>query len=158
VQLREARRLGLRHYQSPGGGCLLTDPVFSRKLRDLFDHDPAGRVGGEEVTLLTIGRHFRLGPDLKVVLGRDEAENGRLAGFEGPGRWQVAPHGFTGPSALVCGPHSEENLARAIALIARYARSPGAEDVVRWTAPEGPRERALGEAAESAGAAPPQLL
>lgn len=155
VQLREAARLGLRHYPSPGGGCLLTDPVFSRKLRDLFQHDPGARADGGDVALLGLGRHFRIGPGLKIVLGRDAQENARLAAFEDGTRWLVTPHGFSGPTALVCGPRDEPSLARAVALIARYARAPEAHDRVRWRTPDGFRERALGEAAAQA---PGQIL
>ncbi len=144
AQLAEARRLGLRHYQSPGGGCLLTDAAFSRKLRDLFEHAGPGGVDAEEVRLLSIGRHFRIGPGLKIVLGRNEDENRRLAGLQGGRRWLVEPHGFSGPSALVCGPRDEPALERAAALIARYARSPSPADTVRWDAGDGPRSRALG--------------
>ena len=132
VQLAEAARLGLKHYGSPGGGCRLTDTAFARKLRDLFDHAGAGAVTDTEVGLLALGRHFRLGPGLKVVLGRDAAENGRLAALQGPGRWLVEPEGFTGPSALVCGPHDDASLAQAAGLIARYGRAPLSHHLVRW--------------------------
>lgn len=144
VQLAEAARLGLRRYQSPGGGCLLTDTIFSRKLRDLFDHAPQSGVEEADVALLSLGRHFRLGPALKVVLGRDVAENTRLARLQGEGRWLVEPDGFTGPSALVCGARDEEGLTEAIRLIARYARTHQAHDLIRWHSGDGVRVRQLG--------------
>ncbi len=147
VQLREAARLGLEDYASPGGGCLLTDAAYSRKLRDLFDHAPEGAVGEEDVALLGVGRHFRLGPGLKIVLGRDEAENHRLAELRAAGRWLVEPEGFNGPSALVCGPRDEDTLARAAGLIARYARAAGPDDRIRWDAGDGVRIRRLGRIA-----------
>jgi tRNA-uridine 2-sulfurtransferase len=144
VQLAEAARLGLARYQSPGGGCLLTDAIYSRKLRDLFDHAPPAGVAGADVELLSVGRHFRLGPALKVVLGRDAAENARLARLQGAERWLVEPDGFTGPSALVCGPLDEASLAGAVRLIARYARASEPHDHVRWHAGDGPRVRPMG--------------
>src|SRR4030042_2624974 len=39
-QMELAGKLNIRHYPSPAGGCLLTDPVFSRRLRDLFSSRP----------------------------------------------------------------------------------------------------------------------
>jgi tRNA-specific 2-thiouridylase len=152
VQLAEAARLGLRRYQSPGGGCLLTDANFSRKLRDLFDHAPEGGVGETEVALLSLGRHFRLGPSLKIIVGRDALENARLARLQGEGRWLVEPDGFTGPSALVCGPHDEAGLTEAIRLIARYARSHESHDHVRWHSGDGVRVRPLGRIAATLAA------
>ena len=144
LQLAEAARLGLGRHQSPGGGCLLTDASFSRKLRDLFDHEPPAGVGGADVELLSVGRHFRRGPALKVVLGRDAAENTRLARLQGEQRWLVEPDGFRGPSALVCGPRDEASLGEAVQLIARYARAPGPHDHVRWHSGEGVRVRQTG--------------
>ena len=128
-QIALAERWGLKRYQSPGGGCLLTDPLFSRKLRDLFDHRPAASVG--DVELLRVGRHFRFGPGLTIVLGRRFEENRRLADFEGEDRWLVEPVDFGGPSALVCGARDEVNLARAVTLIARHTKSPRPDFLVR---------------------------
>lgn len=144
VQLAEAARLGLGRYQSPGGGCLLTDAIFSRKLRDLFDHAPPAGVAEADVELLSLGRHFRRGPSLKIVLGRDAAENARLARLQGAHRWLVEPDGFTGPSALVCGPRDEESLTEAVRLIARYARASEPHDQVRWHSGDGVRVRRVG--------------
>jgi tRNA-specific 2-thiouridylase len=147
VQLAEAARLGLRRYQSPGGGCLLTDASFSRKLRDLFDHAPGGGVEEADVALLSLGRHFRFGPALKVVLGRDAGENERLARLQSERRWLIEPHGFMGPSALVCGPRDEDSLAEAVRLIARPARAHQPHDHIRWHAGDGFRVRRLGHIA-----------
>jgi hypothetical protein len=143
VQLVEAARRGLARYESPAGGCRLTDAAFSRKLRDLFAHARGADVAAADVELLAIGRHFRMGPTLKIVLGRNAAENSRLGAFQTGDRWLVEPHGFGGPSALVCGARDEANLERAIRLIVRYARSPGPQDLVRWHAGDGFRTRQL---------------
>ena len=147
VQLAEAARLGLKRYQSPGGGCLLTDALYSRKLRDLFTHAGAKDVEEAEIALLSIGRHFRLGPSLKVVLGRDAAENGWLASLQGGRRWLVEPDDFAGPSALVCGPQDEASLAEAVRLIAHFARPQEPHHQIRWHSGDGVRVRPLGRIA-----------
>jgi hypothetical protein len=147
-QLALADRYGLRHWQSPGGGCLLTDPVFSDRLRDLFAHDHAGRVTMTDVALLRLGRHVHAG-DHRIVVGRDEAENRRLRDFEGPERRLVEPHDFNGPSALACGPDDDAGLDHATALIARYARTPRPEHRVRWRSGGTLHTRPLGDAARA---------
>ncbi len=131
-QLALAQRFGLKHYQSPGGGCLLTDARFSAKLRDLFDHSPEEQTRVDDVELLRLGRHFRIGDRVKLVLGRDQDENRRLAAFEGPDRWLIEPEGFHGPSALVCGPRDEHSLMQAIRLIVRYSKDLSPAPTVRW--------------------------
>lgn len=131
-QLALADHYGLSHHQSPGGGCLLTDATFSVKLRDLFSHVDEASTTVDDVALLRIGRHFRVRPDLKVVLGRNQEENRRLIELFGPARWLVEPLGFNGPLALVCGPRDEEALEVASRLIAEYSRDPRPEHRVRW--------------------------
>lgn len=132
AQLRLAREYGLKYYASPGGGCLLTDPIYSEKLRDLFDHADEGAATMTDLALLRLGRHFRVRPDLKVVLGRNEQENDRLRDFAGSRRWLVVPDGFPGPVALVEGPQGEASFQHALRLIARYTRTPHDGYRVRW--------------------------
>ena len=146
-QLALAERFGLTHHESPGGGCLLTDAIFSVKLRDLFAHRDEASTTVEDVALLRIGRHFRVRRDLKIVLGRDQHENRRLAAHLGPGQWLVEPHGFSGPAALVCGPRDEPALAAAARLIAEYSRESRPDHRVRWREGEASGERALAEGA-----------
>jgi hypothetical protein len=146
-QLALAATLGLRHFESPGGGCLLTEPGFARRLRDLFEHVDADGTEAEDVELLRIGRHVRVDRSTKVVLGRDAAENARLPEFENARRWRVEPTGFRGPTALVCGPRDEAALGAAIALIGRHAGRPDPRDEVRWWEDGTERRRALGAAA-----------
>jgi len=72
-QMSLAERFGIRKYPASGGGCLLTDVIFSRRLRDLFS---AKRdVQTREIELLKIGRHFRMSPGTKLVVGRNQKEN-----------------------------------------------------------------------------------
>ena len=139
-QLEMAERYGLTRHESPAGGCLLTDARYSAKLKDLFDHTTADATGLDDVTLLRVGRHFRVDPGLKIVLGRDAEENVRLRGFEGAGRWLVEPHDFSGPVALVCGPRGEEALLQALRLLATYSREIEGGRHARWR-DEGGREQ-----------------
>ncbi|MBU2053859.1 MAG: tRNA 4-thiouridine(8) synthase ThiI, partial [Proteobacteria bacterium] len=43
-QMEMAAHYRIASYPAPAGGCLLTDPIFSRRLRDLFAHHPDCRV------------------------------------------------------------------------------------------------------------------
>jgi hypothetical protein len=86
----------------------------------------------DDVAMLRIGRHYRVGPDLKIVLGRDRDENTKLAALENNERWLVEPVGFSAPAALVVGPRGEPALARVLELIATHARTVPAGASVRW--------------------------
>ena len=131
-QLALAARFGLTAHQSPGGGCLLTDAHFSGKLRDLFQHTSEDATAMDDLALLRVGRHFRVAPDLKIVLGRDHAENAALVMFENPVRWRVEPDHFSGPTALVCGEHSDANVRIAARLIVTHATGVPHGAHVRW--------------------------
>jgi tRNA-specific 2-thiouridylase len=131
-QLELARTLGLKHYQSPGGGCLLTDAIFSNKLRDLFSHTEPGGAALDDVALLRVGRHFRIDDATKLVLGRDAAENAALRGFENDVRHVVEPQDFGGPTALICGALDAGALAEAARMIARYSRTAPQDGLLRW--------------------------
>lgn len=71
-QIAMAKEYKIKDYESPGGGCSLTDKNYSRRLRDLMNHDMLERSFLE---LLKVGRHFRLNENLKLVVGRDNSEN-----------------------------------------------------------------------------------
>ena len=101
AQIALAEQLGVRDYPCPAGGCLLTDPEVAARLRDLFAHVPG--YTHRDLVLLTIGRHFRLSPSLRVVLGRTREENERLLALTVPGDTVFMPEDFRGPTALTAG-------------------------------------------------------
>lgn len=74
-QIALAEQLGLTEYPCAAGGCLLTDKNFAARLRDLFNHN-IDNVN--DIKLLRIGRHFRLSPEIKLIVGRNEADNDQI--------------------------------------------------------------------------------
>ena len=77
-QIELAAKMGIEDYPSPAGGCKLTEPAFSKRLRDLFTQ---GVFSLEEIELLKLGRHFRLSRNIKLVVGRNKEENKQLLNF-----------------------------------------------------------------------------
>ncbi len=133
-QMALAAELGVTDYPAPAGGCLLTEPGFSRRLKDLLEHDPSAGVA--EVELLKHGRHLRLSPVAKLVVGRKEAENRaleELAGRLPPGKvLKLHAKGVPGPLGLYLGPAEGEDLMRAAAIVAGYGKAqPGDTVTVR---------------------------
>ena len=73
-QLALAKKYGIQDPPNSAGGCLLTDPCFSKRVYDLFKHiDGVPTIN--DVELLKVGRHFRLSNEAKLVVGRNEREN-----------------------------------------------------------------------------------
>jgi len=119
-QLRMAKEMGLERVPQPAGGCILTDPSFSRRLREHIHLEK--RLTLLDARLLLIGRHFRVGRS-KVIVSRDEEEGGELEGL-------ARAHGipilgileYMGPAAVVVGDEGAVETAAAIA--ARYSDAP----------------------------------
>lgn len=121
AQMALAREAGFTEFVAPGGGCcFLTDANFARRFRDRLAHRGGGRLGWEDMELLKVGRQLRLGPSLRLVVGRHEAENNYLERFA-PGRARFEACDAMGPLALADEglPTPEEELLCA-SILARY--------------------------------------
>ena len=123
-QMELARQLGVTDYPQPAGGCcFLTDEAFARKFHDLMDHRPDRRLEAEEVQLLATGRHFRLSPAVKLVVGRNEGENQQLGQYADARRaLRLEAAALMGTVGLVEGEPSEEERSLASRIIARYGK------------------------------------
>lgn len=121
VQYQLVETYKLTEFGMPGGGCLLTDPIFSRKFKDLMSMDRTFTM--KDVELLTMGRHFRLSPGAKLIVGRNERENERLGDLWEPPYVLIDPVGFKGPCGILKADGVDESYLLLSALIlARYGR------------------------------------
>ncbi len=131
VQLQLAERYAISGYSTPAGGCLLTDNNFSEKLRDLFHEKKA--VTPNDIRLLTVGRHYRIDADNKIVLGRNNKENRLLMALAPHGYHLFMPHGFPGPVALLSGTPAQEIKQTIGRLIITYSKQvPGRTFLIRY--------------------------
>ncbi len=101
IQLSLAADFNIKDYPCPAGGCLLTDPVIAARLKDLFLYFPNYTMA--DLAFLKIGRHFRLSPELKIILGRNKDENEHLRALWKPGLSLFYPQNFKGPTAIAFG-------------------------------------------------------
>jgi hypothetical protein len=72
-QMALAMELGIKDYPSPAGGCMLAEPHFANRLRDLYKYGKKS-VEPMDIELLKLGRHLRFSPSAKIVCTRDESE------------------------------------------------------------------------------------
>jgi hypothetical protein len=121
-QIALAREFGITEYPTPAGGCRLTDPGYSRRLRELLDHDPD--AAADDVRLLALGRHLRLAEKTRLVLGRNKDENEKLEGLFRPGDVKLFVCGIMGPTGLIRGPADAELKRLAGSICARYSDAP----------------------------------
>lgn len=135
-QMALAEAHGIEDYPCPAGGCLLTDQGFARRMRDLVEHEP--RFNLNDVNLLKVGRHFRLTPEAKAVVGRNEGENTRIAALARSGDLLLEVESWGSPTTLVRGPTGESEVGLAASMTVRYSDAPG-RAVVRCRVPEAER-------------------
>ena len=118
-QIALADVLKIKKYPSPAGGCLLTDENFAKRLKDALRHQ---EFSLREVSLLKVGRHFRLPGGGKVITGRNEQENKTLMLLSYPDEIKLTVKNFKSTYTLVLGHPVSENLNPAAGICAYYCK------------------------------------
>jgi len=133
-QMELAAKYGLKDYPSPAGGCLLTEPNFARRMRQLLRY--RSEPSSQEMEVLRLGRHFYLDNNVLMVVGRNHSENEKLpqAALKGDIFIKVADR--PGPLALLRpleGEPGKEVVEMAARIVARYSDAKNEEKAfVKW--------------------------
>lgn len=123
IQLQLAEQYGITDFPAPAGGCLLTDKIFSRRLKDLFDHQDS--VDESDLELLKFGRHLRLDATTKIVVGRTRQDNEQIGKWCDPKAHMVLKvEKFPGPLVVLPAGGSEPMVMLAAAICAGYGKAP----------------------------------
>jgi len=107
IQMELAEEWGIKEYPSPAGGCKLTEPNYSVRLKELLSHNqnPEER----ELALLRIGRHFRITPKAKIISTRTQDTI-------------LLVQDFNGSMVVIIGEASEEVISVAAKIAIRYSK------------------------------------
>jgi tRNA-specific 2-thiouridylase len=126
-QIALAARFGITDYPAPAGGCLLTNEEYSQKVADLLANHATLTM--RNVELLRFGRHLRLSPEVKIIVGKDAHDNAQLTRLAQPADCLLEVRDAAGPVTLYCGLEDPGLLELAAAITAGYARVPEARPV-----------------------------
>lgn len=121
-QMALAEKYQLQDYPSPGGGCLLTEVGFARRLRHLLQY--VNEPTPLQLQVLRLGRHFYLRDGVLLIVGRNKSENERLANLNMDGDLLLKVADRPGPLALIramLGDLKPEDLELASSIVARYS-------------------------------------
>ncbi len=118
-QMKLAREFGIQEYPAPAGGCLLTEEVFSRRLKDLISVTPG--FSRRDIELLKRGRHFRICEKAKIVVGRNQRENELIASLVREGDTLLRVESLPGPTVLATGELSPEEIKLTASIAASYS-------------------------------------
>jgi len=122
TQLQMAQEYGIENPPNAGGGCLLTDPAFAIRAKDLFAHIENPTTN--DIDLLKIGRHFRLDDTTKVIVGRNQDENNMIKALALPNDIVFYAKDHVGPNTLLRGDNVESHRQITAAITLRYSDAP----------------------------------
>ncbi len=142
-QMTLAEKFKITDYPQPAGGCcFLTDENYAKKFHDFMAHwDGKRELKLEDFLILKVGRHFRLGPGLRCIVGRFEGENTFLS-YYAAGHWLLTTPDVPGPTTWVDGDAGEAGLMQLARITVRYSDCPP-ESATRVTARRDGEEREL---------------
>ena len=127
-QLDMAKKYGIENPPNAGGGCLLTEPQFGIKAKDLFSHTKNPTIN--DIDLLKIGRHFRLDEETKFIVGRNKDENEMIKAIALPGDILLEAKDFVGPVSILRGSNAKEHLKFASSVTLRYSDAPNNKQAI----------------------------
>ncbi len=116
-QIELAKKFSLKDYPCPAGGCLLTDPGFSKRLKNLMQYN---NFTASDIEFLKIGRYFRINAGAYLTVGRNEKENNRLSAISRNQDIVFEPVDEPGPTAVGRGRFDQEIKTICSRIIARY--------------------------------------
>jgi tRNA-specific 2-thiouridylase len=119
IQLKLAKEYGWDDYESPAGGCLLTDPIFSQKLKEFIEYE---KFEAEDIELLKFGRHFRLPDGAKLIVGRHKEDNESLKKIQNKDYISITLP-IAGPYSLLFKEASKKDKELAAKIAITYAKS-----------------------------------
>lgn len=130
-QMELMEHYGLVDYPSPGGGCLLTDPAYSVRLKTLEEDGLLEHEHADLFSLIKISRFFRFAKGKYLFVGRDKISNEKIDELRRKQENSFYIYSFEtpGPHMLAFGDLSEEEKKFARELFSRYSKVKGKEEI-----------------------------
>lgn len=132
-QIALARSYGITDFPAPAGGCILADPILSRRIQRVYAGEfvvaPAD-INVHDILLMLVGRQYLFPGGGWFVLGRDQKENLRLEALRENDDIRFGIEERPGPTGLLrhtkrlytCAATLESDMLHAARLVARYAK------------------------------------
>jgi len=126
-QIQLAEEKNIVDYPCPAGGCMLTQPEFAVKVRDLIEHHIP--LNSNDIALIKIGRHFRISKHAKLVVGKNDSENKTILSLVKTDDLLILTDNVPGPAGLLRGKFGSEEIQKALKLIAYYVHKTDSKEV-----------------------------
>ena len=120
IQLKLAKEYGFSEFESPGGGCLLTEEMMAKKIREHIKYD---KFLVEDIDVLKVGRHLRLPDGAKLVIGRNQEENKKIESIKNNKFVFAKANDLAGPLSLISKNATMNDKNLAAKLILTYTKA-----------------------------------
>ena len=114
AQMELAEKWGITEYPSPAGGCRLTEPNYSLRLKDLLDYKD--EVEEDELS------HFRTKDNNKIIVARTKDEGDMIKNYIDGRYYSFHTSDFSGALVLLEGEGTEEDRKLAARISGRYSK------------------------------------
>lgn len=122
-QMQLVEKYKIKEYPSPGGGCLLTEEHFTKRL--IFIRDDDRWEENKLFGLVRSSRFLRMDKDKYLFVGRDEADNQKLKNYNNGEFLFIEKDNVPGPVIVGAGEFTEEDKMFAAQLFSRYCKHKG---------------------------------
>ncbi|UUV18811.1 7-cyano-7-deazaguanine synthase [Fusobacteria bacterium ZRK30] len=129
AQLELVEEWGIVEYPTPGGGCMLTEPNYSKRLRTLEGDGFLEDKFSFLFHLAKRGRFFRVESGKYLFVGREKDDNFKLSEYKKYGSLYIAGAGTPGPAIVGYGDLTEDQITLAKNLFSRYSQAKGKKKI-----------------------------
>lgn len=127
TQMELADKWGIREYPSPAGGCKLTEPNFSKRLKDLFKYKK--NCKSDDIEILKYGRHFRINDRVKIISTRDETEAGVIKTLIKDYCYIFSAADYSGSLIILEGNPEYDDIVIAARIAGRYSKGKDEKEI-----------------------------
>ncbi|MBU3092582.1 tRNA 4-thiouridine(8) synthase ThiI [Clostridium sp. CM028] len=120
TQMELAQMWGILEYPSPAGGCKLTEPNYSIRLKDLFEYKED--ISKKDLELLKIGRHFKVSKDARIISTRTQEEGELLKQLLTQEDLVFLSADYNGSTVAIIGKETNEDIEFAAKIAGRYCK------------------------------------
>ena len=129
VQFELVEKWDIVEYPTPGGGCMLTEPNYSKRLKTLEEDGFLNDEYSHLFHLIKRGRFFRLDSGKYLFVGREKDDNFKLSEYKEYGSIYIAGAGTPGPAIVGYGNLTEDQIILAQNLFSRYSQAKGKKKI-----------------------------
>jgi hypothetical protein len=132
-QIALAKQYGITDIPAPAGGCILADPILSKRIAEVYARESVlqtAEISVTDIRMLLVGRQFILPGGGWLIVGRDEKDNIKLEKLVQDDDALLQMEEWAGPLAVLKKAGSryahremfERDLDLAASLVVRYGK------------------------------------